>query len=87
MLIYFSANNFRSIDESIELNMKAAPRLRRHKNHARTPLRDKKKKVLKGALLYGANASGKSNVIKAMAYAKEVITGESNLDYCPFLRS
>ena len=87
MLIYFSANNFRSIDEPIELNMKAAPRLRRHKNHARTPTKDKKKKVLKGALLYGANASGKSNVIKAMSYAKEVITGESNLDYCPFLRS
>lgn len=37
-----------------------------------------KVKILKSAILYGANASGKSNLIKAIDYAKKVI--ENGLD-------
>jgi AAA15 family ATPase/GTPase len=37
-----------------------------------------KVKILKSAILYGANASGKSNLIKAIDYASQVIL--KNLD-------
>jgi uncharacterized protein len=30
--------------------------------------------ILKASILYGANASGKSNIIKALDFAKETIT-------------
>lgn len=73
MLVYFSAENFRSINQSIELNLRAAPKLRRHKHHLYQPSADKKLKVLKSALLYGANASGKSNIIKAIDFAQNLI--------------
>ena len=87
MLVYFNIDNFRSISEPIELNLKAAPRLRRLKSHVRTPIEDNRLKVLKGSILYGANASGKSNIIKAITYAKRLITGDIELDYCDILRS
>ena len=73
MLVYFSAENFKSIKEPIELDMRAAPRLRRLKSHVRTPAKDKKLKVLKSAVMYGANASGKSNIIKAINFARKMI--------------
>lgn len=79
MLVYFSAENFRSINEPIELNLRAAPRLRRHSNHVFQPSDDKKLKVLKSALLYGANASGKSNIIKAISFAKDLITSPQGI--------
>lgn len=88
MLVYFNVDNFRSISQPIELNLKAAPRLRRLKSHVRFPIRSNKKlKVLKGSILYGANASGKSNIIKAIAYAKKLISGDIELDYCEQIRS
>lgn len=73
MLIYFSATNYRSINEKIELDLRANGRIRRLKHHLRQPTKDKKLKVLKSALMYGANASGKSNIIKAIAQAKQHI--------------
>ncbi len=76
MLVYFRAENFRSIKEPIELDLRAAPRLRRLKGHVRTPIKkDKSIKVLKSAVLYGANASGKSNILKAIRFAQQMITG------------
>lgn len=88
MLVYFNVDNFRSISEPIELNLKAAPRLRRLSSHARSPVSSNKKlRVLKGSVLYGANASGKSNIIKAIAYAKKLISGDIELDYCEQIRS
>lgn len=75
MLVYFRAENFRSIKEPIELDLRAAPRLRRLKGHVRTPAKDKSLKVLKSAVLYGANASGKSNILKAIHFAQQMITG------------
>lgn len=88
MLVYFNVDNFRSISETIELNLKAAPRLRRLKSHVRTPIGGNKNlRVLKGSVLYGANASGKSNIIKAIAYAKRLISGDIELDYCDRTRS
>ncbi|MEO9946485.1 AAA family ATPase [Paraglaciecola sp.] len=67
------AENFRSIGSTIELNLKAAPRMRRKKSHVRTPTKIKDLKVLKTGVIYGPNASGKSNILKALEFFKELI--------------
>ncbi|ECK7598417.1 ATP-binding protein [Campylobacter jejuni] len=52
---------------------------------------DKKLKLLKSSVLYGANASGKSNIIKALAIMKKIVISSANgqrgdkLPIIPFL--
>ncbi|MDG6097253.1 ATP-binding protein [Alteromonas sp. ZYF713] len=89
MLIYFSAKNYRSINETVELNLRSNNRLRHHKDHVKFPLGDEKKVgVLKAAAIYGANAAGKSNIIKAIREAVGMIDGiykpSKNLHHKPF---
>ena len=67
MIIEFSVSNFRSIKELIEFSFEADS----SKNHADnlfdvTLDGDKSIRLLKTAAIYGANASGKSNVLKAL---------------------
>ncbi|EPX4140417.1 AAA family ATPase [Vibrio vulnificus] len=76
MLVYFSVENFKSINERIELNLKTAPRLRRLSHHTVAPTSDPSFKVLRNAVIYGANASGKSNIVKAIRYAQNLVTGQ-----------
>ena len=78
MLIYFSVSNFRSIRDEIALDMRAAPRLRRLSHHAVKPVENDNLSVLRCALMYGANASGKSNIVKAIKYAQDLITGRTS---------
>lgn len=75
MLVYFSVENYKSINEKLELNLKTAPRLRRLPHHAVTPTSDPSLKVLRNAVMYGANASGKSNIVKAIKFAQSLVTG------------
>lgn len=78
MLVYFSVENYKSINERLELNMRTAPRLRRFSHHATTPTKDRSLKVLRNAVIYGANASGKSNIVKAIKAAQNYVTGDSS---------
>lgn len=73
MLLYFSVNNFKSIKDELVLDMRPAPRLRRHKRHV---CRSEGVPVLRSSVIYGANASGKSNVVKAIQYLKLLVAGE-----------
>ena len=74
MLIYFSAENFRSIKDEVCLDMRTAPRLRRLAHHVVKPLEDNPKlAVLRSGVIYGANASGKSNLIKALKYVQDCV--------------
>lgn len=74
MLVYFSAENFRSIKEEIALDMRTAPRLRRHSHHVARPVsKEKQLSVLKGGVVYGANASGKSNLVKALKFVQNSV--------------
>lgn len=70
MLKRFTLENFSSYqyDNSLDLT---AGRTELHPNHI---VDFKKVKILKSAIIYGANASGKSNLIKAIEYAKNIIT-------------
>lgn len=68
MLIEFSVENFLSINDRVTLSM-VASKDKSHENNV-IEYKDNKKelKALKTAVIYGANASGKSNVLKAMEF-------------------
>ncbi len=76
MLLEFTVRNFRSIAEAVTLSMVASDQ------KARDPETDAAncielpdgRRVLTSALIYGANASGKSNVYKALATFRHMVT-------------
>jgi uncharacterized protein len=74
MLITFKVNNFLSFDTQIEFMMQAGTVRGGELNHH--VIKGKGRNdvdILKSAIIYGANASGKSNFIKAIEFAKNVI--------------
>ena len=72
MLISFSVENFRSFHAEQTLSLIASNRhAGSHEAHA-IPIPNSDEKVLKTAVLYGANGAGKSNVFKALRFAKSV---------------
>ncbi len=65
MLIRFSVKNFRSIGSNpITLNMVSSSRIQQHPEHVCES--NSSVKVLRNAVIYGANASGKTNLFKAL---------------------
>lgn len=67
MLIEFSVSNFRSFREKQTLSMVASPRLGKKQNVFDPELAGEHfPKLLKVAAIYGPNASGKSNLVKAL---------------------
>lgn len=72
MLIRFSVENYLSFSAPVELSMSAG-NVRRLPNHVIPKSRDTDIPALKLALIYGANASGKSNLIRAMHDARKFI--------------
>ncbi len=78
MLIEFSTENFKSIKNKMTLTLQAAADISLAKNVAKIklPQIDGKKnihRVLKTSIIYGANASGKSNLLKAMDIIRKII--------------
>lgn len=72
MIVSFSVSNFRSFTTEQTFSLVASNRLSgRHEEHA-IPIPDSKEKVLRTAVLYGANGAGKSNLFKALRYLKSV---------------
>lgn len=69
MLIRFVVSNFLSFNEESEFNMIASS-LKTHKHHVH---RVGKINVLRTSVLYGANGAGKSNLIKAISFLKDVV--------------
>lgn len=80
MLIRFNVKNFLSFAEredggSEEFSM-IAGKVRNKKEHVYD---NEKIKLLKFAAIYGANASGKSNLVKAMDYMRRIVLMLSRL--------
>lgn len=74
MLLQFTIKNFRSLRNEVTLSLLASS----SKEHADNLfIIDKKKSLLPVAVLYGANAAGKSNVLLAMQTMQDMITGKS----------
>ena len=77
MLIRFTVENFLSFKDEVEFSMFAG-RPRMHPEHVyRVPQR-KDLRLLKAAVTYGANASGKTNLIMAMSFARWLIVRGSD---------
>ncbi len=74
MLVEFSVKNFKSLKEKQTLSMEASSdksldyNLIDYKDEA-----DKDYRLLKSSVLYGANASGKSNVMEALVVLKNLV--------------
>lgn len=72
MLVEFSAANFLSINDKITLNLLASKDNSLDYHLVKSPVL-KAKSLLKTSAIYGANASGKSNVLKALYFFKNFI--------------
>ncbi|WP_298369150.1 ATP-binding protein [Azospirillum sp.] len=70
MLLRFACSNFRSIKEKQEILFTAAKHVKEHDEAVRTVNGLPKQRVLPVVALYGANASGKSNMLKALEFLK-----------------
>ena len=72
MIVSFSVTNFRSFSSEETFSLVASNRLAgRHEDHA-VPIPDSNERVLRTAVLYGANGAGKSNLFKALQYLKSI---------------
>lgn len=91
MLIDFSVKNFRSIKEEQLFSMFAANSISDHIENTMKLEHESHISLLKTALIYGANASGKSNVIRALetlasfvVYSTDLKIGEEIPYYVPY---
>jgi uncharacterized protein len=75
MLIRFNVENFLSFNKKTEFSL-IANKERRHSSHV---VKGDDIRVLKSGVIYGANASGKSNLVKAIDFSKKVITNGIDL--------
>lgn len=88
MLIKYEFGNFRSFKQSTTLSMMASSQRTLNESLIRT----KGLRILPSAVMYGANASGKSNIIKSMEVLQNIIArGNLSsallrlLSLCPFM--
>jgi AAA15 family ATPase/GTPase len=74
MVLEIRLSNFYSIKDEIVLDMRAggSKSAKAQKLHANT-FTYKDEQILKSAAIYGANASGKSNIIKAIRFCRDLI--------------
>ena len=78
MLVSISIENFRSFSSEETFSMVASERLAgSHPDHA-LPIPNSSAKVLRVAVLYGANGAGKSNLFKALRYIEIIATKPTN---------
>lgn len=70
MLIKISVENFKSFDQKEELSMISSSKMQGNKTHR---MKIKQTNLLMNAVVYGANASGKSNLVAAFAFIKTVL--------------
>ena len=90
MIIEYSFANFRSFKEKTHFSMRATAQT----TFNDTLIRDFDERILPSAVVYGANASGKSNIISSLQVFREIVVAGSiannvsalsNLELCPFL--
>lgn len=69
MIIGFSVSNFKSFNEAQQISFLAS-KITRHSNHV---ISARNRRILRSGLIYGANASGKSNLIDAISFSRNII--------------
>jgi len=84
MLIEFSISNYKSFREKQTFSMVAAPKLLKRDNVFKPDVKGEKlPNLLKIAAIYGPNASGKSNLIKAFGVIKHIADRQPSANYTP----
>jgi uncharacterized protein len=73
MLIQFTVENFLSFRDQVTFSMVGVSSDQQHPDHLSTDHAGKGRSVLPIAAIYGANGAGKSNLIEAVSFAKELI--------------
>jgi len=83
MLVKIVLENFKSFDKREELSMISSGKIHTNNDHR---IKIKQTNILKNAVVYGANASGKSNLVTAFAFIKatlmEGLPVYSTNDFC-----
>jgi AAA15 family ATPase/GTPase len=89
MLYEYTFSNFRSFKNKTSLTMRAGKQRTLNENL----IREDGNRIIPSAVIYGANASGKSNIIMSLALMREIILsgslktnvpGINNLELYPF---
>ena len=78
MLIEFSIENFRSIKEEVTLSMLSSKSDKILQNNTFSSSILKKDKLLKSAVIYGPNASGKTNIVLGLNFLKMLVINSHN---------
>lgn len=73
MLIEFSVDNYKSIKEKVTLSMVASNYYKNLENNLIYLDKKKNEKLLRSSVIFGANASGKTNVIHALNVLRNLI--------------
>ena len=81
MLINFSFENFRSFKNSTELSLVSSSKIRKFKDHE---VKSKRLSIIKNVGVFGKNASGKTNLISALTFAKSYICNSQILSNMSF---
>lgn len=80
MLIEYSVENFRSIAQPITFTMLPAKGSSKANNLIKIEKNPNYKKLLKSTVIFGANASGKSNIILALNVMREMVIRSKNFN-------
>jgi hypothetical protein len=72
MIVSFSVSNFRSFSVEQTLSLVASNRLGEHPPNHTVPIPGSDERLLRIAVIYGANGAGKSNLFKALRYLQSI---------------
>jgi AAA15 family ATPase/GTPase len=79
MLLEFRVKNFRSFRDEAVLSLAASPDPTLESTHTHGTGLEKVKRVLNAAAIYGANAGGKTNVIRAFQFMQVMVVTSSQV--------
>lgn len=75
MLVQFSVENVLSFKEEQTFQMTSSASYKEHQEHLICGEKPQEPSLLSMSVLYGANASGKSNLVKALGMARDLVIG------------
>lgn len=78
MIVDLTVSNFRSIKDEVTLSMVAEQSLGKHANNY-TLIEDSRFAILRSAAIFGPNAAGKSNILRALAALRWLVASSSGL--------
>ncbi|WP_370561535.1 ATP/GTP-binding protein [Lactiplantibacillus plantarum] len=83
MLVDFRVTNFRSFRNEQDFSMQTGQRVRKYKEN--NTMQIKNERILKSALVFGANANGKTNLMNALMTLKRLVLAPTSNEVEPLL--